>query len=162
MGTISIGFAGSFIPEFYKAQKTISAIQHGHVHAIREAIAHLKHECLPVAIAKDSKLRAAGHAPAGGFTEKDARWLDAHGAREPGAAIPTMEELLRSLAGDIDGALPPGWIFFLAAASVGEAGAMTYLSNGQRADMIATLREVLGKLEAGEMGTTGKPIGDQA
>lgn len=157
MGVISIQFRGSFLPDTPR-QADFGAENHGHVHAIRKAIAHLRDVCLPLAIAKDAKLRAAGEEPLHGFTEKDARWLDAHDARTPGAAIPSMEEQLRELGGVVDGAIPPGWAFVLIAASIGESGAFTYLSNGHRESMIALLREALGKFEAGESGTVGKPI----
>ena len=165
MGTIDITFAGSFGAVTSDHRKTFRAIEHGHVRATRDAIAYLRNEILPQAVVRDAALRKAGEEPREGFTKSDTRWLDAHDAAldgGPGGAVPQLEELMHSLGGRLDDVFPPGWVWALVACSAGAAGAMTYLSNGDREGMVGALRELLAKLEAGDSGTLGQPIASDA
>ena len=59
-----------------------------------------------------------------------------------------MEEAARGIARRIAPALPPGVGFCLILFNFGPDGFSTYISNGQRADMIEALREMITKLEA--------------
>lgn len=68
MGQIRIECVGSFNP---RQCKTVSAMQSGHAVAVKNAIAWLQDEVLPVAKAQDRALRADGHAPADSFAEAD-------------------------------------------------------------------------------------------
>ena len=63
MGMISIQTAGSF----GDSDKVISAQDHGHAHAVAEAIQYLSGEMLPKAIAQDHALQAKGVDPAKGW-----------------------------------------------------------------------------------------------
>jgi len=155
MGIIRIDFSGSFDRRI--VGKSLSASEHGHLHAVRQAIAYLKHDAIPIALEQDAKLRSEGYEPAKGFTVKDVRWLDLYGKRT-GDQVPGMEEIMRMVGADIDGAMPPGWVFVLLAFSAGEGGAMTYLSSGERADMVAAVEEWITKVKAGNFGTVGQPI----
>lgn len=65
MGQLIIQTTGSF-PN--PTTETFSALEHGHAHAVAQAIEHLASVELPLAIALDHELAAEGHAPtSGGF-----------------------------------------------------------------------------------------------
>lgn len=57
------------------------------------------------------------------------------------------EAILRDIGDILKRAMPPGWGFALLMFELGDGGTMNYLSNADRADMCAALRELLGKLE---------------
>ena len=65
MGMIWIKMAGSFGAE----EQAFSALDHGHAHAVREAIGYLN-DWLRWAINRDHELQAAGEEPAHGFTRQ--------------------------------------------------------------------------------------------
>jgi len=65
-------------------------------------------------------------------------------------SLETAEVSARTLGRHLAPHVPPGWGFLLVLASFGEGGRMTYLSNCQREDMINLMKELSGKLEAGE------------
>lgn len=59
-----------------------------------------------------------------------------------------MEKQARELGDVLKSVMPPGQGFFLALYDLGdETGNLTYLSNGNRADSIRMLRELVKKLE---------------
>ena len=156
MGVISINSAGSFS---VRAHKNFSALDHGHTRAVRDAIMYLADVMLPAAIKQDSKLRAEGCLPRKGFQRRDEKWLDAVD-KKPGEQIPMIEETARSLAPLLQMNFPPGWVWTLFAFSVGEKGAMSYISNGEREDMVAGIEEWLEKIKQGYNGTVGEEITD--
>lgn len=158
MGILEITFRGSFDT---KGRHEFKAITNGHARAVRQAIGFLRGEVLEASIRQDARLHAAGHAPLEGFLPQDVRAMENLDKR-PGEAVLGIESLSRELAADIDSVCPPGWVFVLTFFSVGEKGAMSYLSNGERSSMIAGLEEVLAKLKAGDMGTVGKPIPEES
>ena len=63
MGQISINTSGSFGEDV----KSISASQHGHAHAIEQAIRYLL-DLLPWAITQDHRLQETGEYPEKGFS----------------------------------------------------------------------------------------------
>ncbi len=63
MGVIRIETAGSFPTR----RKEFGAIDHGHAHAVADAIRFLSEEVLPEAIERDHKLHAEGASPRMGF-----------------------------------------------------------------------------------------------
>lgn len=63
MGQLQIRTWGSFPAR----DKTFGAMQHGHAHAVAEAIRFLSEEVLPAAIAQDHRLHEQGSKPALGF-----------------------------------------------------------------------------------------------
>jgi len=65
MGSIVVATGGSF-PQ---RQKSFSAIEHGHAHAVADAIEWLATVVLPEAISQDHKLHTEGAAPAKGFVK---------------------------------------------------------------------------------------------
>lgn len=157
MAVLEITFRGSFDT---KGRHEFKTIEHGHARAVRKAIGFLRGEVLETAIRQDARLHSAGRRPEQGFLEQDIRAMESLDKR-PGEAVLEMEELSRGLAFDIDSVCPPGWVFVLTFFSVGERGAMSYISNGERSSMIAGLEEVVAKLKAGDMGTVGKPIPEE-
>ena len=66
MGMLKIETLGSFKHE----SKTFSAMDHGHAHAVADAITFLSNVVLPEAIANDHKCHDDGARPSRGF-EKD-------------------------------------------------------------------------------------------
>jgi hypothetical protein len=63
MGMIHIRTTGSF-----PCHDTVfSAVEHGHAHAVAEAIQWLAEEVLPAAIDQDHRLHHEGSIPSGGF-----------------------------------------------------------------------------------------------
>lgn len=63
MGMINIRSWGSFP----KQERTFSAMERGHAHAVAEAIRFLSEEVLPEAIERDHKLHEEGAKPEMGF-----------------------------------------------------------------------------------------------
>jgi hypothetical protein len=63
MGQINIQSWGSFP----KRSEMFSALEHGHAHAVAEAIRYLADEVLPEAIERDHRLQAGGETPHAGF-----------------------------------------------------------------------------------------------
>lgn len=63
MGQLTIKTWGSFPTR----EKTFGAMDHGHAHAVAQAIQWLSEEVLPEAIERDHKLHGEGAAPAMGF-----------------------------------------------------------------------------------------------
>lgn len=63
------------------------------------------------------------------------------------AARLKLEAFNTNLAREIKGRLPPGTGFALLTFDLGDGGAMTYASSGDRQDMIRAMRELIGKLE---------------
>lgn len=66
MGQISITSGGSFPTR----SKNFSAMEHGHAHAVAEAIEYLAGEVLPEAIERDHRLHEAGATPAAGSFDR--------------------------------------------------------------------------------------------
>ncbi len=66
MGMLTIQARGSFKSE----TKTFSAQQHGHAHAVADAIAFLSQVVLPEAIANDHRCHDEGARPSDGFEKK--------------------------------------------------------------------------------------------
>jgi hypothetical protein len=60
-----------------------------------------------------------------------------------------IEQLMNDIGKMIGAQMPPGWGFSLLIASHGEAGGVFYISNLQRADMIATMQEFIAKNSGG-------------
>lgn len=58
-----------------------------------------------------------------------------------------IENLLKRLGENIGSRLPKGWGFALNLFSFGPNGAMFYISNANRRDMVAALRECIKKIE---------------
>jgi len=65
MGMIAISTHGSFPPH----AKAFMAMEHGHAHAVAEAIAWLSREVLPAAIEQDHRLHDEGARPRQGFDQ---------------------------------------------------------------------------------------------
>lgn len=63
MGVLRIDTGGSFPPR----TKVFEANDHGHAHAVAQAIEWLAAEVLPAAIAQDHRLAASGSQPELGF-----------------------------------------------------------------------------------------------
>lgn len=63
MGNITIQTAGSF----GSSHREFSAVNHGHVDAVAQAIEYLSKEWLPIAIAMDTRLQSEGLTPDLGF-----------------------------------------------------------------------------------------------
>lgn len=63
MGVLNITTGGSFP----NRSKQFGAMDHGHAHAVAEAIRWLSEEVLPEAIERDHKLHAEGSTPRMGF-----------------------------------------------------------------------------------------------
>lgn len=63
MGQLRIEMWGSFPQQ----QKTFSAMERGHAHAVSQAIEFLSSEVLPEAIERDHRLHDEGAKPAQGF-----------------------------------------------------------------------------------------------
>jgi hypothetical protein len=61
--------------------------------------------------------------------------------------IRALEAMCRDVAVTLRAALPPGCGFFLSLFDFGDSGWTTYMSNGQRDDMVKFLRELADKLE---------------
>lgn len=74
--------------------------------------------------------------------------MSKRGGPEP--ILPGIEAKAREIGRSIGGALPPGIGFCLLLFTFGDGGWGTYLSNAQRLDMIAAIRELLAKLETTE------------
>lgn len=72
--------------------------------------------------------------------------------KTPPARLEDAENTIRDLGKTIRSAMPRGWGFSLQLWSFdgGEKGAMTYISNCERGDMIKALKEFTSKLESGE------------
>ena len=64
---IKISTNGSFQGQY----KQFSAMEHGHAHAVAEAIKYLVVEVLPTAISKDHVLHDEKHYPLRGFIKND-------------------------------------------------------------------------------------------
>lgn len=64
MGYIRIELGGSFPRE----EKSISAMNHGHAHAVTQAIEWLVSDVLPWAISRDHELHDEGARPSRGFS----------------------------------------------------------------------------------------------
>ena len=60
--------------------------------------------------------------------------------------LASLEAQAREIARALKAGLPSGCGFFLLLFDFGDSGWMTYMSNGQRADMRRLLRELLEKL----------------
>lgn len=58
------------------------------------------------------------------------------------------EFFLREISTSVAKACPPGFVFALLLASIGEGGSLFYASNGHREDLIATMKEFILKVEA--------------
>lgn len=67
--------------------------------------------------------------------------------REGVGRLINIEQTAREVGEVIKSALPPGVGFALLMYTFGEDGWMTYLSNGEREDMIKAMKELLLKLE---------------
>lgn len=65
------------------------------------------------------------------------------------ATLEEGEVACRQLAEALNETMPEGWGFTLILFSYGEDGFSTYISTAQRADMVASLRELCDKLEQG-------------
>jgi hypothetical protein len=63
MGVLNIQTGGSFPSR----NRTFGAMEHGHAHAVAEAIEWLASEVLPAAIEQDHQLQAKGAEPRKGF-----------------------------------------------------------------------------------------------
>ena len=63
MGVLNIETSGSFP----RRSKTFGAIDHGHAHAVADAIRWLSEEVLPEAIERDHRLHEEGAKPTKGF-----------------------------------------------------------------------------------------------
>lgn len=63
MGVINIETWGSFPA----VGKTFNAMEHGHAHAVAQAIQFLAEEVLPEAIERDHRLQSEGAGPTKGF-----------------------------------------------------------------------------------------------
>lgn len=63
MGVLRIETSGSFPTR----SKTFSAMEHGHAHAVAQAIAFLSSEVLPAAIQSDHRLHDEDAKPSKGF-----------------------------------------------------------------------------------------------
>lgn len=63
VGVLSIDTGGSFPTR----HKKFSAIEHGHAHAVADAIEYLAKEVLPEAIERDHRLQSEGASPSKGF-----------------------------------------------------------------------------------------------
>ena len=63
MGMVNISTGGSFP----NRSKSFGAMEHGHAHAVAEAIRWLSEEVLPDAIEQDHRLHASGAEPSKGF-----------------------------------------------------------------------------------------------
>ena len=63
MGMLRIDTSGSFP----RKERVFSALEHGHAHAVAQAIQYLATEVLPEAIERDHKLHDGGMAPHEGF-----------------------------------------------------------------------------------------------
>ena len=63
MGVLKIETTGSFPVR----ERSFSAIENGHAHAVAEAIEWLSSEVLPVAIEQDHRLHEQGAKPSQGF-----------------------------------------------------------------------------------------------
>lgn len=63
MGVLNITTGGSFP----NRNKQFGAMDHGHAHAVAQAIAWLSEEVLPAAIEQDHKLHGEGASPRMGF-----------------------------------------------------------------------------------------------
>lgn len=61
---------------------------------------------------------------------------------------PEIEELLLEVGRKIKSAMPQGWGFSLMICSIGDDGAMFYLSSLDRQDMMKAMREFIRKNEA--------------
>jgi hypothetical protein len=66
------------------------------------------------------------------------------------APLETAETVGMSVGRIIGEAMPPGWGFALILFTMGDSGPQyaSYVSNGQRADMIKALRECADKIES--------------
>lgn len=64
------------------------------------------------------------------------------------APLADAEPIAREVGKLIGPQCPPGWGFCLILFTFGEGGHMTYVSNAHRDDMVATLKELVGKMEA--------------
>lgn len=69
MGLLSIHARGSFPDQ----ARTFSAMEHGHAHAVAQAIEWLSSEVLPAAIAQDHRLHAEGATPSAGSFDRPER-----------------------------------------------------------------------------------------
>lgn len=58
-----------------------------------------------------------------------------------------LEDQAREIGRVIASALPAGKGFTLLLFDFGEGGEMTFISNGNRADVVEALRELIGKLD---------------
>lgn len=67
MGVLRIVTAGSFPFR----DKQFSAIEHGHAHAVAQAIRYLSEEVLPEAIDRDHRLHDEGAKPSKGFAHAE-------------------------------------------------------------------------------------------
>lgn len=67
----------------------------------------------------------------------------------PRAPLETAERAVRHMAELLDASTPPGWLFVVLLASEGEGGLSTYISNAQRTEVVALLRELADHLEQG-------------
>lgn len=56
-----------------------------------------------------------------------------------------VEDFMRKVGALLKEACPPGWVFSVLVASVGEKGACFYISNGDRESMIGTMQEFIQK-----------------
>jgi hypothetical protein len=68
------------------------------------------------------------------------------------------EAMMQGLAAHIEETLPEGFAFALVAFTCGEGGYVGYVSNAERGDMIAALRECADTLEARRDSPPGAPI----
>lgn len=68
MGVIAVTFQGSF-REIVKSTSRVqfSALSHGHVDAVEQAVEYLTHTVLPAAKTRDMGLASVGHHPEHGF-----------------------------------------------------------------------------------------------
>lgn len=62
-----------------------------------------------------------------------------------------LEKACRKLGRELKAQMMPGVGFALVIFDFGPGGSMAYISTAQRADMLATLRELIAKLEATEV-----------
>lgn len=64
------------------------------------------------------------------------------------APLADAEAIARDIGKLIGSQMPPGWGYCLILFTFGEGGHMTYISNANRDDVVATLKELAGKMEA--------------
>lgn len=157
MGILKLFTHGSFLPRLDRGH---SAEEYGHAAAVRDGIKTLR-GFLRYAVAQDAKLRAAGHGPSKGWRQAERLLMDLHDRGDPREGVPILELIARDLAPALEDSHPPGWGFALISFSYGPDGAISFISNAQRADMVKALRSLLNRWEEGRMGSKGESVTGQ-